>query len=488
MSENRHVTALTNLIVYQQTARDKSTAPRFSISSFRKPVMSTSLAQKNILLISLDDAVAYWRYKAIFGAELHTPNLDRICAQSTAFQNAYCQAPICSPSRASFMSGKSPHQSGVTGSDKNYFDKITPQEMWPYRLKQKGYFCSSGGKIMRGFVPLPGEIHKVLYSDRRRRFTTDRRKMYKGPEEARSIETERMSFGGFRGGLATVNEADDIWYYDHQVADSAEVFLNKHPADKPFYREVGFSGPHGPWTTPKRFKEMYDTRTIKQPKAWREGFDENAYMSALTTANIDNTRVKQWQKSVRNYFSALTHTDQHLGRVWDALKASRHADNTIVILLSDHGFHLGERNLFRKHTLWEQVANVPLIIHDPEHPVAQVVSDPVALLDVGPTVMDYLDLPPLRGCVGQSLRPQMNLERAPDRAVPTFFHNNAALRKGKYRFIRYEDGSTQFYDLSNDWWQTRDLGPEHPDYTEMQQAHADCCKEYGFDIAAHSPT
>ena len=80
----------------------------------------------------------------------------------------------------------------------------------------------------------------------------------------------------------------------------------------------------------------------------------------------------------------------------------------------------------------------------------------------------------------------MNLERAPDRAVPTFFHNNAAVRKGKYRFIRYEDGSTQFYDLSNDWWQTRDLGPKHPDYAKLQQAHADCCKQFGFDIAAHS--
>ncbi len=446
--------------------------------------MSGTGAQKNILLISLDDAVAYWRYKAIFGIELKTPNLDRICAQSTAFQSAYCQAPVCSPSRASFMSGKSPHQTGVTGSDKNYFEKILPEDMWPYRLRQNGYFCSSGGKVMRGFVPLPGDIHKVLFSDRRRRFTTDRRKMYSGQEGDPPDTIERIEYGGFRGGLATLNETDDKWFYDHQVADSAKVFLNKHPVDKPFYREVGFSGPHGPWTTPKRFKEMYNPRFIKQPKAWADGFDENAHMLAETTQNIDTSKVKHWQKSVRNYFSALTHTDQHLGRVWDALKTSRHADNTIVILVSDHGFHLGERNLFRKHTLWEQVANVPLIIHDPDHPIAQVVTDPVGLIDVGPTVMDYLDLPPIKGSVGRSLRPQMQLDRVPDRAVPTFLHDNAAVRKGKYRFIRYGDGTTQFYDLSNDWWQTRDLGPDHPDYADMQLAHADCCKEYGLDLDA----
>ena len=448
--------------------------------------MPSTHDKKNILLISFDDAVAYWRYKAIFGELLQTPNLDRICAQSTAFQNAYCQAPVCSPSRASFMSGKSPHQSGVTGSDKNYFDKIAPEEMWPYTLKQNGYYCSSGGKVMRGFVPLPGAIHKVLFSDRRRRFTTDRRKMYKGPDDDPPDTIERIEFGGFRGGLATVNEEDDDKFYDHQVADSAEIFLNKRRGGKPFYREVGFSGPHGPWTTPKRYKEMYDTSQIKQPKAWTAGFDENAFMAQVTTENIDRTRVKQWQKSVRNYFSALTHTDHHLGRVWDALKSSRHADNTIVIIVSDHGFHLGERNLFRKHTLWEQVANVPLIIHDPTHPIAQVVSDPVGLIDVGPTVMDYLDLPAIEGCVGRSLRPQMGLDRVPDRAVPTFFHQNAGVRKGKYRFIRYEDGTTQLFDLSTDWWQTRDLGASHPDYAEMQQVHAACCKEYGFDIAALS--
>jgi arylsulfatase A-like enzyme len=130
---------------------------------------------------------------------------------------------------------------------------------------------------------------------------------------------------------------------------------------------------------------------------------------------------------------------------------------------------------------------VPLIIHDPEQPVAQVVSDPVALLDIGPTVMDYADLPPLDGSLGRSLRPQMDWARAHDRAVPTFLHQSAAVRKGKYRFIRYSDGSTQLFDLSKDWWQTRDLGPDHPAYAQMQAAHAACCLEYGFDVTAPLP-
>jgi arylsulfatase A-like enzyme len=442
-----------------------------------------SAARKNILLISLDDAVSFCKYKSIFGEALQTPNLDRICQQSTAFHSAYCQAPVCSPSRASFMSGKAPHQSGVTESDKNYFEKIPPEAMWPYTLKQSGYFCSSGGKVMRGFTPLPGEIHETIFSDRRRRFHLEKRKrLFK--DRIVPHTSERMEFGGFRGGEATTDEEGDRNLYDHQVSESAMMFLKKYRKDAPFYREVGFSGPHGPWTTPRRFKEMYNVPSIKMPNAWKQGFDESSFMEFENPPNINNSRLRHWKKSVRNYFSALSHTDYHLGRVWDTIKASRHANDTVIIILSDHGFHLGERNRFRKHSLWEQVANVPLIIHDPDLPMAQVVNDPVALIDVGQTVMDYAGLPPIEGCVGRSLRPQMDQERLPDRPVPTFLGDSAAIRKGKYRYIRYGDGSTQFFDLSNDWWQTTNLGLDHPDYAEMRAAHAACCLEYGFDVHA----
>ena len=130
-------------------------------------------SRKNILLISFDDAIAVWRYKGIFGVPLHTPNFDRICAQSTTFHAAMCQAPICGPSRASFMSGKAPHQSGVLTNKTPVFSKIAPQDMWPYRLRQAGYFCSSGGKVHHGFRPLPPGHHAVLYSDERKHFRID---------------------------------------------------------------------------------------------------------------------------------------------------------------------------------------------------------------------------------------------------------------------------------------------------------------------------
>lgn len=445
--------------------------------------MTAAGSKKNVVLISLDDAVAFWKYKTIFGETLETPNLDRICAQSTAFHNAYCQAPVCSPSRASFMSGLSPHQTDVTGSDKNYFTKIHPTQMWPYALRSNGFFCSSGGKVMRGYTPLPGDIHATLYSDRRRRFKMDKRARH-FPDGRPEDGIRRAYYGGLRGGQATMDEKDDGIFFDHSVAKSALMFLERYRRDAPFYRDVGFGGPHGPWFTPRRFKDMYTLDKFQPPAAWAAGFDACPIMDEVCPENLDIGDLTLWQESMRNYFSAMTHVDHHLGRVWDAIKASPHADNTLIVLVSDHGFHLGERNRFRKHTLWEQVANVPLIVHDPDNPVGQIIEDPVALLDVGPTVLDYLGRPPLEGRLGKSLRPQIDGARVPDRVIPTFFHNHSAIRKDRYRFIRYDDGTTQFFDLENDWWQTKDLGSDHPDYAAISHAHDTCCKEHGFDIAA----
>lgn len=431
---------------------------------------------RNLLFISFDDMVAVWKYRTAFGPLLATPNLDRICAQSTAFHAAYTQAPVCSPSRASFMSGLSPHQTGVLNADPDYFDKVPASALWPYRLRQQGFFCSSGGKVMRGYTPLPEEVHDTIFSDPRQNFSLERRPRI----QRKRNPPGRVEMGGFRGGWATTDPAADAALYDHQVAASAEAFLAGYAGAAPFYREVGFAGTHGPWTTPARFKEMYDPRTIKRPAAWRAGFDACPVMDAVAPRNIDASHYRFWSKSVRNYFAAVTYVDDQLGRVWDALKSSKHAGNTLVILTSDHGLHLGERDRFRKHTLWEQVANVPLIIHDPARPEPRVVTDPVALLDIAPTVADYLALPPGPNYIGRSLRPYAEGGFTdPDRAVPTVLDDNAAIRKGRYRYIRYRDGSEQLFDLEDDWWQTRDLGPDHPAAPEMRSVLEATCAEYG---------
>lgn len=438
----------------------------------------TASAKKNVMLISLDDMVAYWKYKTLFGQELQTPNLDRICAQSTAFHSAYCQVPVCSPSRASFMSGISPYHSGIVERDPHYYNHFPPQKMWPHALKSNGVYSSTGGKVMRGYRALPEWVHDIVHSDERTLYhIAKRRRQY----DERMLPGH-IEYGGFRGGLATnVQWAEDNLYCN-RVADRAIAFLNDYDGEAPFYRGVGFQSPHGPWTTPRRFKEMYPVFKFEQPAEWAGDFPEPPLAGEISHKNIDPKKTHFWKKSLRNYFSSISYADYQIGRVWDALKASRFADSTMVVILSDHGLHVGERERFTKGSLWEQVTNVPLIIHDPQAPQGRVVTDPVGLIDVGNTIMDYLDLPPIEGSVGHSLRPQMAGASVPDRAVPTFHFRNSAIRKGKYRYIRYADGTEELFDVEADWWQTTNLGPDHPAHEEMRQAHVETCAEYGLNL------
>ncbi|WP_299473664.1 sulfatase-like hydrolase/transferase [uncultured Paracoccus sp.] len=296
-------------------------------------------------------------------------------------------------------------------------------------------------------------------------------------------DVEKKKYGGNRGGWGTTNEKDDDIYYDHQSADSAIEFLQNRAPGGPFYREVGFYSPHGPHYTPARFKEMYNQKAFRMPEEWAGGFDTNAYADEIFLQNIDPAKKQWWQQSVRNYYSALSHGDYHLGRVWDALKASPHAENTIFIIVADHGFHLGNLNRYKKTTQWEQVAGVPLIVHDPSHPEARVVQDPVAMLDLGPTVQDYCDIAPAPGTMGKSLRPLVEGGSDPDRAIATFYFDNVSIRKGDFRLIRYVDGSTQLYDLRTDYWQLHDLGPDHEQHEPMLQALIECSRESGLEIA-----
>jgi choline-sulfatase len=430
--------------------------------------------KKNIVVLSFDDAVAFWHYKRIFGAELQTPNLDRICAVSTAFHAAYCQSPLCGPSRASFMSGQPPHKTGVLANEDKTFAMMRPEQMWGYRLKQSGYFCSSGGKVHHGYKPLPPEIHEALYSDEPKWFSADLRRNPK-------IEAEEA--GGLGGGVSTVNPKDDKTYYDWQSSDSFVKFISNYKGDAPFYREVGFFSPHSPFMTPKRFKDLYVGSSFQYPPEWDEEINPDSKVPIPFWANFKTFKTRHWKLSVRNYFSAISHGDHYLGRVWDALQASDHAKNTVFIVLTDHGLHLGENRRFGKSTLLEQVANVPLIIHDPETPEEKTIKDPVALIDIGPTIMDLAGLPPLTDCPGKSLVPLMNGAQSwPDRPIPTLQAVGASVRKGPYRFIRQKNGDAEMYDIVSDWWQKRPLGKDHPAYPEMYEAHRNCCREYGLDF------
>lgn len=427
-------------------------------------------SRKNILLISIDDGGAYWRFRDAFREPLQVPNLDRFCDVSTAFTSAYCQTPICGPSRNSVMTGLSPHQTGILDNYTDLFSVVRPEQLWQFRLKQAGYYCATAGKVHHGFKPLAPQIHNQLYSH-------PAAPLRMGPP--RTVPTQK--FGGLTGGAGTTDEAHDPLYYDHQSASDAIAFLERYDGQQPFYREVGFHHPHIPFRTPSRFKEIYDEKNFRMPEAWLQGFDTAEYPDLFWPENFDARDLGYWRKSIRNYFSAYSHADYQIGRVWDALQASEHAKDTVVIMMSDHGFHLGDKNRMRKYTLWEESCRVPLIIHDPDAAPSEV-ADPIALLDIGPTVLDYAGCPPLEGVQGRSLQPQVHGANEPDRAIPTLLFGNASMRQGSYRITRYETGETEFYDVEDDPWMTRNLAGSHPFYDAMLNELKQVSAAHGLNL------
>ncbi|WP_457650764.1 sulfatase-like hydrolase/transferase [Profundibacter sp.] len=426
--------------------------------------------KKNILLIAFDDAFAFWRYRTAFGAQLKTPNLDRICSVSTVFKSAYCQVPVCGPSRASAMSGLSPYETGVFDNYTDLFDVLRPEQVWSYRLKRDGYYCSTAGKIHHGYKPQPDRIHNVLYSH-------PSRKVHFGPAK----NAAAVPFGGRMDGRGTTNRIEDRQYYDFRSSQDAIRFLKSYDSETPFYREVGLHNPHPPFRTPIRFKEMYDLDDFIQPEEWAEGFDLSEFTARYMVENMDLSDIDNWKKSVRNYFSGFSHADFHIGRIWKILQQSKYAKNTIVIFFSDHGYHMGDKGRFRKFTLWEEAARIPFIVYDPDQP-AREIEEPVALVDMGPTVLDYAGCKPMRHSVGKSLRPVVEGATPQERSVPTFWYGSASVRKGAYRTTLYQNGSAEFYNVEKDMWLTKNLADKSPKFESAKQDLLKTCKEYGVHI------
>ena len=414
----------------------------------------------NILLVSFDDAVAPWPYKTVFGEPLRTPNIDRLCDVSTAFHAAYAQAPVCGPSRASMMTTLMPPELGILDNSVFAFDRITPSMVWSHQLRQNGYFCSSGGKVHHRYKPLRPRDHNVLYDDERKHFSDDM-------GLPREIRKRAKAFGGNRNGRGTQDGTDDGFYYDSQSADSAISFLTGYDGSRPFYREVGFFSPHVPHLTPARFKRMYDSKNLRRPPEWCGYLHDNTFVNETLPEDPHLQSEEWWQLCVRNYFSAYSHGDYHLGRVLDALHNSRHAKNTLVVVVADHGFHLGNRNLFRKMTMWEQSLRVPFIVYDPLDRVRQEIHDPIELIDLGPTILDYAGVTPNMRRHGRSLRPILGGARDPHRSAISFLRENTSMFKDGMRIIRYGDGSYQLFDVERDFWNLNDLGTDHPRFAEM---------------------
>ncbi len=440
----------------------------------------TAKTRPNILFIAVDDLNDWTNCLGGCPSPIRTPNLDRLAASGVLFTAAYCAAPACGPSRAAVMTGLRPSTTGV------YFNKIhwrsSPRTRnavtIPEYLRQYGYEVYGGGKIFHA-LSFGGPGTKSdgdndpkcwdFYFPSMLRAMPDPAWPKGWPANQPELDRQRGYVGKrpikFMEWIPL--DEDDHVMADYKVVDWAISQLRrKH--DKPFFQAVGIFRPHIPWFVPRKYYDMYPLDKIRLPEVKANDLDD-ARKHSKQWWHRWVVRNHQWKKAIQGYMASITFADVQIGRLIDALEKSRYANNTIVVLWSDHGFHLGEKENWEKFTLWEEATRVTLMVRAPgvTRPGGRC-ADPVSLVDIYPTLNELCGVPEKAGLDGVSLVPLLRDPEAPsERAVlTTYGKGNHAVRSRRWRYIRYEDGFEELYDHQNDPNEWTNLAGD-PKYAEV---------------------
>jgi choline-sulfatase len=423
------------------------------------------LASKpNILFIAIDD-LNDWVGALGGHPQAQTPHIDALARRGTLFTNAHTQSPLCNPSRTSLMTGLRPSTTGIYGLAPWYRDL----EEWrdvvslPRYLARNGYHTSSTGKIYHGGYG---------------RQQTDEEFHVLGPPPSVGAMPEKklvntpsdhplMDWGTF----PHRDEEKGDW----KVATWAVEQLEAGP-EEPFFLSVGFSLPHVPLYVTQKWYDMYPEETVELPPMRRDDRGDTPRFSWYLHWALPEPRLRfleeanEWRNIVRSYLAGTSFVDNQVGRLLEALEANGLAKNTIVVLWSDHGYHLGEKLITGKNTLWERSARVPLVFAGPGVTAGARCHRPVELLDIYPTLVELTGLPAKDALEGISLVPQLKDSGAPrDRpAITTHNHDNHGVRSEDWRYIRYADGSEELYDMRTDpnEWHNLAGDPERADVLE----------------------
>lgn len=349
-------------------------------------------AKQNILFIVADDLnCAIGPYG---DSVAKTPHLDRLADRGMTFQRAYCQQAVCNPSRSSFLTGLRPSTVGVDDLRKYFRDTAlggSTMVTLPQHFKYHGYFCQNIGKL----------FHNMGDTQDRRSWSIDE-VLHKGTHAADTMFYNTPAPGEKRPYKAPVTEAHDVpdtVYRDGQIANLAAAMLRDHPADgQPFFLAVGFWRPHLPFVAPKKYWDLYDPQTIRLPEpaeapkdvppiAMHASREIKGYGLTPKDRPFTEAEVRHYR---HGYYAAISFLDAQLGEVLDALESGGHADDTIVVFTSDHGFHIGERTLWGKTSNFELDARVPLIIASPDHATThgQSTDALTELIDLYPTLAE----------------------------------------------------------------------------------------------------
>lgn len=412
----------------------------------------------NVLLITAEDL------RPILGcygdAPAHSPNLDRLAARGVVFTNAHCQAPVCAPSRSSFLTGTYPEANGVIANDLAHFREALPDVVTlPQHFKRHGSYAARAGKIFHGGFEDPQSWDEDA-SKRPARASSpypSGRPRWRGDLKVGTPEW-REFYKQWSDRFGPDDLPDDHWY-DHKTSRRIAAVLQEH-REGPFFVAMGLHQVHTPLLAPPRHFEHYPLEAIQLPDSYRAEAKEWPDRPKLSRAwNFDlfigrSAPPDEARKAIQAYYACMSHADDTVGRVLNALDELDLWGSTVVVFLGDHGFHLGERGLWSKLTLYEESTRVPLIIAAPRVKPG-VSAEAVGLIDLYPTLCDLCGLKEPEGLQGTSLLPALRDPGRPrDRAAYTIIGhkrvNGRTIRTSRYRYTEWIDGARELFDHQAD--------------------------------------
>ncbi|MCE6987559.1 sulfatase [Dyadobacter sp. CY323] len=400
----------------------------------------------NVLFIAVDD-MNDWI--APFGGYpgIKTPNIDKLAKKGVVFQRAYCSAPACNPSRASLLTGVRPSTSGVYHNNQPWRPVLADAVTLPQYFTANGYEVKGAGKIFHN--AFNDKASWPVYFD--------------VPQSPEPPKAPVNGFAHFDWSPVDVKDED---MGDFKVVNQGIDFFDKKH-DKPFFLAIGLTRPHLPWYVPQKYYDQYPLSSIKLPKVTANDLadvpDAGVKIAKPTGDHkfiVDN---KQWEKAVQGYLASITFADGQIGRLLDALEKSEYAKNTIIVFFGDHGWHLGEKEHWRKFALWEEASRVPFIVYAPGLSKPNSVSQrTVNLMDIYPTLTELCNLPGKKGVEGNSIAPLLKNPSAEwdHPSLTTHGFGNHAIRSEKWRYIRYNDGSEELYDHDTDPQEFKNLAKD----------------------------
>jgi uncharacterized sulfatase len=419
--------------------------------------------RRNVLFISVDDMN---NDLGCYGHPLvKSPHIDRLATRGVRFDRAYCQYPLCSPSRSSLMTGRRPDTTRVFNLQYHFRNSLPDVVTLPQLFKNNGYYAARVGKMYH--YGNPGDIGTSGLDDP----PSWAEVFNPAGIDKTALEPKLTRHTPKRGLGSSLSfyedpEGKDEEYTDGKVATEAIRLLEGHK-DKPFFLAVGFYKPHTPYIAPKKYFDLYPIDKITVPAVSAADVQNVPLPALASTKPWPSFGVNEMQarESKRAYYATISFVDAQIGRVIDAVDRLGLAGNTVIVFWSDHGYHLGEHGLWMKRTCFEEAARVPLIIAAPgQKAVGQVSPRTVELLDLYPTLADLAQLPPPAGLQGVSLRPLLDApQSAWKRPAFTQVQHGAiaghSIRTERWRYTEWNGGEkgVELYDHNADPGEMRNL-------------------------------